>query len=337
MPRSILAFVILLAVLIAGPAGPAFAQGSGGQQPAIPASPATITATGSYADVGSAAVVGAFDRTMQELDAWPEQASPTDVKNATFRRRLLELRLLMDYAAFLYDPNLLGTFRGLVDDAYERVGSYQDLDVVQDLLKAPVTPDLVNVRQIRMNVALASLRSPSVRSMMRGILASPSPSIRSLSAKDVPLLWTTGGQTPTDRLDGVGNAALFGASALAGIQASGPFVADVFDPVQEAHFHDVRKGTRSVLLLMNMFPETSKVLPGAAEPLFALVSQYGAVNDVFTAYRLAPTLGIGQDAPAALLRDEFTKAQARQQAVVDAHSFDALTARLNQVQQQHQR
>jgi hypothetical protein len=337
MPRAILAFVLLLAVLIAGPAGPTYAQGSGGQQPAIPASPVTITATGSYAQVGSAAVVGAFDRTMQELEAWPEQSTPTDVKNATFRRRLLELRLLMDYAAFSYDPNLLGTFRGLVDDSYEQVGRYQDLDVVQGLLQAPITPDLVNVRQIRMNVALASLRSPTVRSAMRAFLASPSSSIRSLDAKDVPLLWKTAGQTPTDQLDGVGNGAMFGASTLAGVQASGPFVADVFDPVQEAHFHDIRKGTRAILLLMNMFPDTSKALVGSAEPLFALVSQYGDVNDAFTAYRLAPTLGVGQDAAAAFLRDEFIKAQARQQAVVDAHSFDAVIARLQQVQQQHQR
>jgi len=208
---------------------------------------------------------------------------------------------------------------------------------VQELLRAPITPDIMNVRQIRMNVALSSLRSPSVRSVMRAFLASPSSSIRIRDGKDVPRLWNTGGQAPTDQLDGVGNAAMFGASALAGIQASGPFVADVFDPVQEAHFHDIRKGTRAILLLMNMFPDTSKVLAGSAEPLFALVSQYGDVNDAFTAYRLAPTLGVGQDAPAAFLRGEFTKAQARQQAVVDAHSFDAVIARLQQVQQQHQR
>src|SRR5262249_26275606 len=289
------------------------------------------------AEVAGPALAEAFDRAMQELDAWPEQASPTDVKNATLRRRLLELRLLMDYGAFLYDPNLFGTFRGLVDDAYARVCAYQDLDVVQTILKAPVTPDLINVRQIRMNVALAALRSPSIRSIMRGFLAAPSSSIRTLAPKDTPLLWTTAQQTPNDQLDAIGNAALLGASALAGIQASGPFIADVFDPVQEAHFHDVRKGTRSVLLLMNMFPETRKALPGTAEPLFALVSQYGDVNDAFTAYRLAATIGIGQDAPAAFLRGEFTKAQARQQVVVDAHSYDALSNSLSQVQRQHQR
>jgi hypothetical protein len=338
MRRVILIGVaLLLATLTITPAGSTYAQGSGNPAPAIPVSPVTISTTGSYTDVGGAAVVGAFDRAMQELDAWPEQASPTDVKNATLRRRLLELRLLMDYAAYLYDPNLLGTFRELIDDAYERVGSYQDLDVVQTILKAPVTSEIINVRQIRMNVALATLRSPGIRSTMRGFLVSPLPSIRTLAPKDTPLLWTTANQTPSDQLDGIGNLAMFGASTLAGIQDSGPFVADVFDPVQEAHFHDVRKGTRSILLLMNMFPDTRKVLPGTAEPLFNLVSQYGDVNDAFTAYRLAPTLGIGQDAPAAYLRAEFTQAQARQQVVVDAHSYDALIDKLSQVVQQHKR
>jgi hypothetical protein len=338
MSRSILLGVaLLLAVITAAPAGSTYAQGSGTQQPAIPTSPVTISATGSYADVAGPALTEAFDRTMQELDAWPDQASPTDVKNATLRRRLLELRILMDYGAYLYDPNLMGTFRSLVDDAYERVGLYQDLDVVQTILQTPIKPDIVNVRQIRMNVALAALRSPNIRSIMRGFLAAPSSSILTLAPKDTPRLWEIAGQTPGPQLDGIGTAAQFGASALAGIQTSGPFVSDVFDPVQEAHFHDVRKGTRSILLLMNMLPDTRKTLPGAAEPLFSLVSQYGDVNDAFTAYRLAPTLGLGQDASAAFLRGEFTKAQARQQVVVDQHSFDTLIGRLNQVQQQHQR
>lgn len=336
MSRYILIVALLLAALVAGPTGQSFAQGGANQQPVVPPSPVTIAATGSYADVASTALTEAFDRTMSELDGWPEQASPTDVKNATFRRRLLELRILMDYGAYVYDPNLMGTFRSLVDDAYERVGLYQDLDVIQTILATPVKPGIVNVRQIRMNVALATLRSPSIRSIMRGFLAAPMKSPISLAPKDTPRLWEIAGQTPGDQLDGVGTAALFGASALAGIQASGPFVSDVFDPVQEAHFHDVRKGTRSILLLMNMIPETRKTLPGAAEPLFSLVSQYGDVNDAFTAYRMAPTLGIGQDASATFLRGEFTKAQARQQVVVDQHSFDAVINRLNDVKNQHQ-
>lgn len=337
MMRYILVFALLIALLVSGPASPSFAQGTGTQQPAIPGSPVTIGANGPYTQVASAAVVEAFDRAMQEIDGVSEGITPTDVKNTTFRRRLLELRIVMDYAAYAYDPNLLGTFRGLVDDAYERVGQFQDVDVIQTILQAPVSGDIVSVRQIRMNVALGALRSPSIRPIMRNFLASPSGSIRTLAPKDTPLLWTTAQQTPTDELDAVGNAARFGASALAGIQASNPFISDVFDPAQEAHFHDVRKGTRSVLLLMNMFPDTRRALPGTAEPLFGLVSAYGDVNDAFTAYKIAPTLSVGQDTAASFLRDQFGKAQARQQVVVDAHSYDALIGSLNQVQNQHHR
>jgi hypothetical protein len=274
---------------------------------------------------------------MQELDAAPELLSPTDVKNASFRRRLLELRLLMDYGAFAYDPVLLDTFRDVVDDPYERVGSYQDVDVTQTLLQTQVRSDIVSVRLVKMNVGLATLRSPPVRQMMRDFLAAPSSSIRSLGSEETPLLWQTAQQTPSNQLDAVGNAALLGASALTSIQGSSPFIADVFDPVQEAHFHDVRKGVRSILLLMNMFPETRQALIGTAEPIFALVSQYGDVNDAFIAYRMAPMLGIGTDAPATYLRREFVKAQAQQQVVADAQSFNALIARLSAVQDRHQR
>src|SRR4051812_14335825 len=189
LSRYVLIAAMLLTVLAGGPGRPAYAQGAGNQQPPIPASPVTIAGTGSYSEVAGSAVVEAFDRAMQELDGWPEQASPTDVKNATLRRRLLELRILMDYAAYVYDPNLLGTFRQIVDDAYERVGLYQDLDVVQTILQTPIKPDIVNVRQIRMNVALAALRSPNIRSIMRGFLAAPSSSILTLAPKDTPRLW----------------------------------------------------------------------------------------------------------------------------------------------------
>jgi hypothetical protein len=336
MIRYLIVVALTIAVLIGAPAGPARAQGDG-NAPAIPQSPVTITATGSYADVVGQALPAAFDRAMQELDAASDQITPTEVKDATFRRRLLELRLLMDYGAFAYDPSLLDTFRKLVDNAYEEVGAYQDVDVIQELLNTQVRPDIVSERQIRMNVALASLRSQTVRSLMRDFLASPSQSIRGLDPNDVPLLWTVAQQVPTNDLDGIGNAALLGASALAGIQGSNPYVADVFDPVQEAHFHDTRKGIRSALLLMNMFPDLRGALEGGAETLFSMVSQYGDVNDAFTAYRIAPTLGVPQDASAAYLRDEFSKAQARQQAVSDADAFNATISALSQVQQQHRR
>ena len=335
MARYALICGLVIFLLTGGPTPSVMAQG--GQPPSVPAPTVTIHGDGPYVAVVGPALVEAFDRAMQELDAAPELLSPTDVKNASFRRRLLELRLLMDYGAFAYDPVLLDTFRDVVDDPYERVGSYQDVDVTQTLLQTQVRSDIVSVRLVKMNVGLATLRSPPVRQMMRDFLAAPSSSIRSLGSEETPLLWQTAQQTPSNQLDAVGNAALLGASALTSIHGSSPFIADVFDPVQEAHFHDVRKGVRSILLLMNMFPETRQALIGTAEPIFALVSQYGDVNDAFIAYRMAPMLGIGTDAPATYLRREFVKAQAQQQVVADAQSFNALIARLSAVQDRHQR
>src|SRR5436190_1146825 len=63
-------------------------------------------------------LIGAFDRAMSEIDGAPDTLSPTDVKNATFRRRLLELRLLMDTDSFLYNHDQLQAYRDVVDAAY---------------------------------------------------------------------------------------------------------------------------------------------------------------------------------------------------------------------------
>lgn len=295
----------------------------------------TINEGGSYSQVAAPATVAAFDRAMGELDGFSEGIRPEQARESSFRRRLLELRLLLDLFAYAYDPEPLGTYRELVDDAYERVGGYQDIPVISTLLSTSFRPDLVSLRQLRMNVPLAALRSGVVRESMKGFLSSPTGSIYNLSGKDVPRIWVFAGQTPTNDFDAVGNAARMGASALAGIRASGPFVADIFDPVQEAHFHDVRKSVRSVLLLMQMFPDTRPVIQNSAEPMFQLVSQYGDVNDAFVAYRIAPALGANQGAAGDYLRGEFVKAQRRQDAVNEQRTFDALIGGLSQVQDRH--
>lgn len=328
----ILASLVLALALVWQPAVGLAQGGPDNRTPSF-----TITANGAYQEVAGSILVDAFDRAMGDLDGFPEGIAPDQARSSTFRRRLLELRLLMDQYAFAYDPEPLGTFREMVDDSYERVGGYQDIPVVSQLLQVGFRPDLVNLRQLRMNVALAGLRSPSVRTAMKGFISAPPGVTYSLAGKDIPRIWQIAKQTPSSQLDAVGNMAMLGASALAGIQGDNPYVADVFDPVQEAHFHDIRKALRSTLLLLMMYPETREAAQPLAEPLFALVSQYGDVNDAFVAYRLAPTLGANQEQAAALLRAEFVKAQRRQQAVQDARSFDAVIGALSAVQQRHQR
>ncbi|MGE3271445.1 MAG: hypothetical protein AB7P40_22035, partial [Chloroflexota bacterium] len=324
--------LLMLAVGIRAPIG--YAQDGPNNREAT----VTITENGNYAVVAGPILTAAFDRAMQELEGFSPQITPDQAREASFRRRLLELRLLMDLYAYAYDSDRLSTFRDLVDDAYERTGNYQDIPVVSKLLGASFPPDLVTGRQLNMNIQLAALRDPSIRSATRAFLGSPTGSIGQLEPDDVPRIWEIAGQTPHNGVDSVGNAAMLGASALAGVQASNPFVADVFDPVQEAHFHDVRKTIRSALLLMMMFPETRQAIQAneISEPMFELVSQYGDVNDAFVAHRIAPRLGADAGKAAQDLRDEFEKAQKRQGVVVEQRTFDALINALNAVAQRHQ-
>ena len=58
---------------------------------------------------------------MGELDGFSDGIRPEGARESSFRRRILELRLLMDLFAYAYDPEPLSTYRELVDDAYERV------------------------------------------------------------------------------------------------------------------------------------------------------------------------------------------------------------------------
>jgi hypothetical protein len=290
-----------------------------------------------YSTVAAPTLLSALDRAGQELDAFPGQPTPSEVKALTFRRRLLELRLLMDFGAFAYDPVLMGMFRDTIDDAYEQIGTYQDLSVVQDILKTSPPTTLVGQRAVRMTIALAPLRAPEVRAAMQDMFSGPSTEIRSLAAKDVPRLWSLAQTSPSQDLDAVGNVALLGASLLRGLQGPDIFVADIFDPQQETRFHDVRKALRSLLLLVQMFPDTRDATQAVREPLADLVSQYGDVNDAIVAYRTAQAFGGNVDLAVEDLRKEFAKAQARQELVVSERSFDAMIASLTTVQETHRR
>lgn len=327
---------VLLVALVFG-----WTAGAGRAQSDTPRADRQVTITldgnGPYLASMGQILPGAFDRAMQELDAFPDDPSPQLVKDASLRRRLLELRLLMDFGAYAYDPILLDTFRKVVDNAYEEIGDYQDVSVTQDLLQFSVRPDVVSQRLVKMNVMVASPRAPIVRATMRNFLASPAPSFQSLAPKDVPRLWEIAQLSPDERLDTVGNIAKLGSGVFRSIQGSDPFVADIFDRPQEEKFHTTRKDTRSMLLLVLMFQETRNATRGTSEPLFALVSQYGDVNDAIVAYRTTLSYGGPVDAAANLLRTEFDKSKSDQGLVTSQRSYDAMASTLDQVQNQHRR
>jgi len=328
--------MLLVALVLGWSAGDGRAQ-SGDSPRADRQVTVTLDGSGPYLASMGPLLTGAYDRMMQDIDGASEQASPDDVKNATFRRRILEMRLLMDFGAYAYDPILLPTFRKAVDAAYEQTGDYQDVAVTQTLLQFSVRPEVTSQRLIKMNVVLASLRAPTVRSAMRSFLAAPSGSLQTLDQNDVPRLWAMSGTTPSTQLDTVGNVALLGARVLRAVQGSDPFVADIFDRPQELKFHLTRKDTRSAMLLALMFPETRDATRVTSEPLFSLISQYGDVNDAVVAYRTAQSYGGPVDAGANLLRSEFLKSQADQGNVVNTGAFDGVAGKLDRVQQEHRR
>ncbi len=297
----------------------------------------TVDGSGSYLATAGPALTGAFDRAMQELDGFPEQTTPDAVKDSTFRRRLLELRILMDLEAYAYDPILLHTFRKVVDDAYEQVGDFQDVSVIQQILGAPVRDDVVSQRLIKMNVVLASLRTNTVRSAMRDFLGSPSSSLQTLAPGDTPRLWTLAGVTPSEQLDGTGNAAMLASVVFGKLQGGGIFVSDIFDKQQETQFHATRKDVRSTLLIVLAFTPTRDATRGTSEPLWLLVSRYGDTNDAAVAWRTAQNYGGPVETGANALRTAFSTAQGQQQAVLDSKSFGTMIGALNNVQNSHRR
>jgi hypothetical protein len=176
------AFGGLLLAFAVTPGASVYAQGG----PDNRATPVTISDGGSYVQVAGPAVVGALDRALGALDSFPDGIRPEQAREAGFRRRLLELRLLMDLFAYAYEPEPLSTYREIVDDGYERVGGYQDITVVSTLLQTAFRTDLVVLRQLRMNVALAALRSGTVRESMREFVSSPPGTAFDLTGEDVP-------------------------------------------------------------------------------------------------------------------------------------------------------
>lgn len=335
--RRAIAGLLAVALLVGMLPGRGYAQTSTDAPVGDPPSGLAVTPGEAYGAAAAPLLLAALERATQELATFPTQPTPSDVKSLTFRRRLLELRLLMDFGAFAYDPAFLRTFRDTIDRAYEEIGAYQDIAVVQAILKADPPPALVRQRAVRMTIALAPLRSPDVRASMQELFSAPSPEIRGLDPDDVPRLWSLAQTSPSRELDAVGNVALLGASLLQSLQGPDLFVADIFDPRQETRFHDVRKALRSVLLLVQMFPETREATQSVREPLAELVSQYGDVNDAIVAYRTAQAFGGDAELAADDLRKEFARAQARQQVVVSERSFDALIASLVAVQNVHRR
>jgi hypothetical protein len=334
MMRRALTCALLLVVLTTLPMPAASAQDT----PSAPNPKDTPIAVGEgagmYVQAAAPSLTGAFDRAVSEIDASGADWTPRQVKDASFRRRLLELRLLMDGNAFAYEKDRLRGYRDIVDRAYESVGIYQDLTDIEKELGTTVNPDVVNGRRVEMNEGLAQMRDPNLRREMRAFFAAPLGSPRK---GDGPGIWDLTGSVASNSFDAIGNAAELQTGIVRHLQGADLGVSDIFDPNQAFYFHTIRKQIRDVVLLSKMFPETKDATVEVAKPLNDLVDDYGDALEAFTAYEFALQQGMGTEKVAAELRREFERALMMKQQLVDTHGLDAMAVRLNEVREAHRR
>jgi hypothetical protein len=330
MRRRVSAWLlIVLMVLVAWPPGGAWAQAKPKDT-----SPVVGEGNGSYTEAARASTVGALDRVVDELNAVPMDPTPQQVKDASWRRRILELRLQMDFNAFAYDQVKLKGLRDAVDRAYESSGVYQDVSVYEKELGVPA-PDNVKAQRLgEMNEALGLFRNGGSRNDLRGFLGSPLGAPRKGGG---PGLWDLTGSRASNGLDAVGNAAEFQTGIVRYLQGADLGVNDIFDPNQAAAFHLIRKHMRDVVILSAMYPPINDVTRDAVKPLVDLVNDYGDVMDAFDSYEFAQQAGMDTEKVAAELRREFGIAQASKDAFINAHALDTLAIQLNGVRDAHRR
>jgi CHAD domain-containing protein len=297
-----------------------------------------VDGTDGYVEAAPKCLLRALEHAFGELDALPSRPTPDYICDGTLlRRRLLELRLLMDFNAFAYDPDLLKVFRGVLDRAYESLGVYKDLHVAELLLREELCPRLVDRRLLDMSVALAPLHSSDVREALARFLSAASAPLRELARKQVPQVWSLAETCPTDELDAAGNLAHLGHNLLRNLRTQGLPVADIFDPEQDERVHDIRKAARSILILNDLFPATRHGTADLCAPLVKLVSTCGEVHDRVIASHAAQRIGRGADGRAEELKVACTEARAELRSVLDGGSFDLLIERLALIEKKHRR
>ena len=267
-----------------------------------------------------------------EVRKLPAQVRPEQMKSSDLRKRLLDLRLMMDFNAFLYAPDRLGQFRDQVDAAYEAIGQFKDLFDQAELTGEPIDPGDESVRGAAMVASLEWLRNPDQRRAFTQFLQEPEGQVLDLKKKDQPRLWRVAGVTPRGDQSALAVAALVSVSGLTNLQQDGLLVDDILDADQEAHFHDVRKALRSILVLVDMFPTAEDVVGDRREPLAKLVGAYGDVNDASIAYHDAQASDRDLDDRRDDLAKEYTKARSLAQEIVDKGQLNEYITRLTPLQ-----
>lgn len=262
----------------------------------------------------------------------PPNASPAQVKASPLRKRLLDLRLMLDFNAFLYAPERMGPMRDQVDAAYEAIGVFKDLFDQSELTGEPIDPAEEAARAAAMKDSLEWLRNADRRAAFLQFLRSPDGTVLDLERKDQPRLWKVADVTPNGDQSALAIVALVGGNGLTNLLNQGLLVDDILDAEQEAKFHDVRKALRSILVLVDMFPTAEDVVGDQREPLATLVEAYGEVNDASIAYHEA----LATDRDVRERRDElvkeYKKARSLAQEIVEEGQLKPYISRLISLQ-----
>jgi len=329
MARSVVAWLLTAMLLVAWQPAGVHAQANPKDT-----GPVVGGGAGMYLQAAAPSVVGAFDRVIGELDAAPNNATPREVKDLSFRRRLLELRLLMDFNSFAYDRSDMRIYREMVDLAYEGIGVYQDVADFEKELGTTVPPQVVAQRQAEMNEALVPLRDQTTRRQLRQFLATP---LRTLRQGGGPGLWDITGSAPSNAFDAVGNAAEFQSGIIRHLQSSDIGVSDIFDPNQAYHFHEIRKQMRNVVILSAMYPPITDNTREAVVALDELVGDYGDALEAYNSYVFAQQAGMDTEKVAAELQREFDRAQMMKDQFIANRGLETMALRLNEVRDAHRR
>jgi hypothetical protein len=290
-----------------------------------------------YTDAATREVLGQFSYLVGEVDRFPAEPSPQFADQSELRKRLLNLRLMMDFNAFAYEPDSTDRWRDLVDEAYEAVGQYKDLYEVHQRLGLPVDAAERDRRFNSMLNAVAPFRQADTREKFQKAYDRDEKQPVALDTDHQPRLWRLAGAGPSDNLNSAGNAAQLSQAVLRKLQADSLLVNDITEPAQEARFHDVRKALRSVLVLSDMFPSLAEAVGEAREPLADLVKSYGKVNEQIVAYNLARSSGQDLEARATALHNEFVQAQDQARAFAASGELDAYVEALAAATATHQR
>ena len=326
MMRRLVAGALVALLLTVGPATGAFAQ-STKDTPIVVGEGA-----GQYVQAAPPTVTGALERATTAIDGADLNASPKAVKDTSFRRRLLELRLVMDVNAFAYDKDKLKVYRDIVDHAYEGTGIFQDIVDFEKELGTPVPQPIIDSRRAEMIDALGPMRDQRLRNEMRSFFAAPEKKIRDGGG---PRLWDLTGAVATNEFDATGNAAKLQAGILNHLQGADLGVNDIFDPDQALYFHGIRKEMRSVVLLSAMYPDTNAATREAVKPLDELVGDYGDVMEAFNSYVFALQNGMDTSKVRAELIREFAKSQETKNAFIETRALDTMAVQVNSVRDAH--